>query len=132
MTGWRQKTLSLAGRTVLIKSIAMAIPSYSMQTILLPLGLCDKMDKHIRKFWWGFGEQKRGLFLRAWDLICTPKLVGGLGLRRMRDMNMAFTTKLGWNLARVSNYSDTINLPPNIFCDGKDSNITFVDDKYNG
>lgn len=76
----------------------MALPSYIIQTFILPTSLCDKMDRLIRGFWWGFGNQKRGLCLRAWDLIFTPKLAGGLGIRHMKDINLAFVTKLGWNL----------------------------------
>jgi hypothetical protein len=36
LNGWRAKTLSQAGRTVLIKSTAAAIPTYAMSTFLLP------------------------------------------------------------------------------------------------
>lgn len=98
LAGWKKKTLLLAGRTILIKSVASSLPSYLMQTFLLPSSLCDRMDSLIRRFWWGFGDQQRGLYLRAWDLLCTPKLAGGLGLRSMKDINMAFVTKLGWNV----------------------------------
>lgn len=100
LVGWKQKTISLTGRTVLIKTVAMALPSYIMQTFILPMHLCDKMDQLIQGFWWGFGNQRRGLCLCSWDLICTPKLAGWLGIRRMRDINLAFVTKLGWNLCK--------------------------------
>lgn len=94
LAGWKQKTLSLTGCTVLIKSIAMTLPSYIMQTFLLPTNLCEKIDRLIRGFWWQFGNQKRRLCLRAWDLICTPKLARGLEIQRMKDINLAFVTKL--------------------------------------
>lgn len=44
LASWKLKALSLAGRTVLIKTVAMAIPSYTMQTTLLPSGLCVMLD----------------------------------------------------------------------------------------
>ena len=42
---WRAKTLSQAGRLVLIKSIAAAIPSYVMSTFLLPKSICSQLDR---------------------------------------------------------------------------------------
>lgn len=49
--GWRSKTLSQAGITV-IKSIAATIPSYSMSTFMLPDSLSHDLDKLLKDFWW--------------------------------------------------------------------------------
>ena len=53
LEGWKTKYLSLFGRTMLAQSILISIPMYSMQTTLLPKGLCDKIDKLVRQFLWG-------------------------------------------------------------------------------
>lgn len=99
LSGWKQRTLSMAGRLVLIKSVLHSIPSYIMQTFLMPNYINDKIDSKMRKFFWGFEEHdKHRLHLKAWDVVCTPKHLGGLGLRKMNDVNLAFITKLGWNL----------------------------------
>jgi hypothetical protein len=52
--GWRAKTLSQVGRTVLIKAIASSIPSYTMSIFLLPKSLCTALDKSFKNFLWGF------------------------------------------------------------------------------
>lgn len=39
----------------------------------------------------------------AWDAICKPKDVGGLGIRRLYDMNRALIAKLGWLLLKNPN-----------------------------
>ncbi|PON76413.1 hypothetical protein PanWU01x14_034670 [Parasponia andersonii] len=65
---------------------------------------CDDLDKLIRRFWWtGSLEKNRYLALIAWDKICQPKLRGGLGIRRFKDINEALMAKLGWMLATDSN-----------------------------
>lgn len=76
----------------------MAILSYVMQTFLLPKGLCDRLDRMIRKFWWQHDDNNQHLCLKVWDSICTPKLAGGLGVRRFKDINEAYITKLCWQV----------------------------------
>ena len=97
--GWRAKILTQVGRLVLIKSVTAALPSYAMSTFLLPMSFCNELDKIFKNFWWGFPAKKsRNLSLKAWDSLCIPKLLGGLGLRKMREVNLALVTKLGWKL----------------------------------
>ncbi|XP_059460221.1 uncharacterized protein LOC132189495 [Corylus avellana] len=97
--GWRAKTLSQAGRLVLIKSVAAALPSYAMSSFLLPISTSTDLDRIFKKFWWGFPPKKaRNLSLKAWDSICFPKELGGLGIRKMREVNLALISKLGWKL----------------------------------
>jgi hypothetical protein len=97
--GWKAKTLSQAGRLVLNKSVAAAIPSYAMSTFLLPKKICSQLDKVFKNLWWGFPPSKtRNLSLKSWNSICTPKALGGLGMRRMKDVNLVLISKLGWKL----------------------------------
>lgn len=99
VAGWKAKALSQAGRTVLIKSVAMALPSYVMSVFLLPKGLCAAMDAMLKNFWWGFTDGKtRNFHPKAWTSICQPKEKGGLGIRRMFDVNQAMVAKLGWQV----------------------------------
>ena len=48
--GWLEKILSAGGKEVLIKSIAQAIPVYSMACFRLPWGLCNHINSLIRQF----------------------------------------------------------------------------------
>ena len=48
--GWMEKTLSVGGKEVLIKSVAQAIPTYSMACFKLPRGLCQHINGLLRKF----------------------------------------------------------------------------------
>ena len=42
---WKGKLLSSAGREILIKAVAQAVPTYTMSVFLLPIALCDDMTK---------------------------------------------------------------------------------------
>lgn len=69
-----------------------------MQTAMLPLSVCDEVDKMCRGFIWGDTEAQRKIHLVAWDDLCIPKSHGGLGLIDMRKVNKASAMKAGWRL----------------------------------
>ncbi|KAL5539604.1 hypothetical protein UlMin_043751 [Ulmus minor] len=50
LAAWKAKTLSRAKKLILIKSIALTLPIYAMQTIKLPASVCSKLDARIRSF----------------------------------------------------------------------------------
>ncbi|XP_074290991.1 uncharacterized protein LOC141617725 [Silene latifolia] len=96
LSGWKAKNLSLAGRTTLIQSTLSPIPAYAIQTAKLPRAICDDLDKKTRRFLWGGDQEKRGLSLVSWDMVTNEKVNGGLCLRSMRQVNVAFMAKLDW------------------------------------
>lgn len=51
--GWKQNTLTQAGREILIKAVANAIPMYPMSCFKFPRKVCDSFDSMLAKFWWG-------------------------------------------------------------------------------
>jgi len=53
---WNALSLSRAGKEVLIKSVAQAIPSYCMGAFLIPISLCEELEWMMNSFYWG---QKR-------------------------------------------------------------------------
>lgn len=50
--GWMEKLLSMAGKEILIKAVAQAIPTCAMGCFDLTQGLCDDISKIIRRYWW--------------------------------------------------------------------------------
>lgn len=60
--------------------------------------------KHIvdldRNFFWKdyIHNNKNRLYTLAWDKICRPKSEGGLGIRRIEDVNATFLAKQGWKI----------------------------------
>ena len=53
LAGWKEKLLSKAGKEVLIKAVAQAIPTYTMSCFKIPDSLCDDLTSMIRNFLWG-------------------------------------------------------------------------------
>ena len=50
---WSGREASCAGREILLKTVAQAIPTYSMSCFKLPVEICDKMRAAIGNYWWG-------------------------------------------------------------------------------
>ncbi|CAN1192184.1 Putative ribonuclease H protein At1g65750 [Linum perenne] len=96
LDGWKRNTLSLAGRVTLATSVLNSIPSYAMQTALLPVSITKSIDAKICNFVWGNTVDKRKTHLISWDTICRSKAQGGLGLRKAKELNEAYMMKLGW------------------------------------
>jgi hypothetical protein len=66
LKGWKEKSLSFAGRGTLIKAVAQAIPTYLMSSFLLPKGLCQQIESITSRFWWGSNIDKRKVHWVNW------------------------------------------------------------------
>ena len=53
LAGWKEKLLSNAGKEILIKAVAQAVPAYTMSCFRLPTALCEELTGMVRNFWWG-------------------------------------------------------------------------------
>ncbi|KAK4275693.1 hypothetical protein QN277_018732 [Acacia crassicarpa] len=100
LSNWKATSLSLAGRATLVSLVTSAIPGYTMQTVALPKGTCEDIEKQNRRFLWGSTLEKRKTHLVDWDTVCKPKKNGGLGLKHLHRQNQAYMMKLGWNMMK--------------------------------
>ena len=72
-SSWKSKSLLRMGQAILIKSVAMAIPSYSMAAFQLPKSLCEEMDFCVKRFWWAPKKEAPHYYApTTWKNICTP------------------------------------------------------------
>ena len=58
----------------------------------------EKIERIQRNFLWSRTQKKNKLSLVNWEEVCKPKNKGGLGVRRLQDLNNALLTKIGWRL----------------------------------
>ena len=57
--GWKEKLLSKAGKEILIKAIAQAIPVYAMSCFYLTKSVCDELTTMVLHYWWAQQEKDR-------------------------------------------------------------------------
>ncbi|KAJ3686617.1 hypothetical protein LUZ61_015781 [Rhynchospora tenuis] len=99
LMGWQSNFLSKAGRTVLTTSVLSSIPVFFMSVFTLPKWVIKEIDRIRRNFIWkGNSGGGNGIHLVAWDRLCLPKSVGGLGLIDLGSQNVSLLLRWLWRL----------------------------------
>jgi hypothetical protein len=98
LASWKSRLLNKAGRLILANSVLSPLPSYHMQINWLPQGMCDDLDRTVRRFIWK-GTGDTGMHLVGWEKITQPRRFGGLGVRIARLQNVSLLGKLIWEVS---------------------------------
>ena len=76
------------------------MPCYFLSLFKIPASVATRIERLQRDFLWsGVGEGKKD-HLVSWDVVCNPKMKGGLGLGRISLRNSALLGKWLWRYPR--------------------------------
>ncbi|KAF7818437.1 reverse transcriptase [Senna tora] len=95
---WSNRFLSLAGKTTLINSVISPIITFHTNSTILPSKTSKAIDKTIRDFFWSSAKNKQKIHTIAWDKVCMPTSLGGLGIHLTKERNLSLITKLSWQV----------------------------------
>lgn len=87
------KILSWAGKEILIKAVAQAIPTFAMGCFDLTKSLYDQISAMVCRFWWNQQEGKHKIHLLSKEMLMKPKAEGGLGFKDIHAFNLAMLAK---------------------------------------
>ncbi|XP_074282751.1 uncharacterized protein LOC141607296 [Silene latifolia] len=95
---WANHCLSYAGKALLVNSVIFGLHNFWGASVLLPKGIAKRIIKLCKDFFWGVAEGTRRHVFLKWQLLCSPKLEGGIGIKEVLSWNCAQMMKWVWKL----------------------------------
>jgi len=93
LSSWKGKSLSLAGRLCLIKSVLTSLPLFYVSLFYMSATVVKEVKRLQKNFLRDWGSENRKIAWVAWDKVCESKDKGGLGVIDLRKFNLALLGK---------------------------------------
>jgi hypothetical protein len=94
---WKAKLLTKEGRVAFVQAVMTASVIYHLMALDVDPWFIKAVDRLRRDFHWaGKPDARGGCCLVAWDAICQPKSLGGLGFHDLRKLNAALRARWLW------------------------------------
>ncbi|PKU85048.1 Putative ribonuclease H protein [Dendrobium catenatum] len=94
---WGKKFLSLGGKVTLITSSLLTMPNFLITHSMIPMKVLLTMEKLCRSLIWDKHDGSHGIHYIAWDDLCKPISMGGLGLQSPMLKAGPLRANLFWN-----------------------------------
>lgn len=92
--GWKAKPISRAEKSILIKNVAQALPSYCMTFFLLPKSLLQEIERLFTAYWWSSASNRsKGIRWTSRGAMCEAKCKVGPRFKNMYGFNIALLGK---------------------------------------
>ncbi|XXG84671.1 hypothetical protein AAC387_Pa10g2137 [Persea americana] len=104
LSAWKANTLSFAGRLILIKHVISSLPIHLATIIPLLASTCNEIESKTRLFLWSGNAHHRKIHYVSWATVTLPKAEGGLGIRKISEVNTASFIKLGWHASTANSF----------------------------
>ena len=93
LSGWKHLYLSKGGRLMLLKSTLSSLPMYFLSLFTIPKAVAARLESIQRNFLWRSFEGSFKYPVVAWEKVCLPIEMGGLGIRSVVPFNQALLGK---------------------------------------
>lgn len=88
----------MTGRVTLARPVLLSIPNYFMKTVNILSSICTEIERTAQTFIWGSSEATKKSTLVRWEDCRQPLSNGRLGIQCLKEYNVSFLLKLGFNL----------------------------------
>ena len=99
-SGWKRLYLSKGGRLTLLKSTLSSLPTYYLSLFTILVVVANRLEHIRRNFLWGPSKECFKHSLVAWEKVCSPLEMGGLGIRKLVHFNQALLGKWLWKFGQ--------------------------------
>lgn len=98
LESWFLRSLSQGGKEIMLKTTAAALPVFAMSCFKVPKTVIKALNSSIANYWWSSKSHLRKIHWIAWDVLCLPKALGGMGFKDLECFNQALLAKQAWKL----------------------------------
>ena len=97
LPSWKAELLNKAGRRILVQHVLTSMTIYTAMAIDFPKWALNAIDKIRRGFLWrGRKDAKGGHCMVAWEKVCRPLHMGGLGISNLTKLCWALRMRWLW------------------------------------